>query len=295
MRMHYDRGGIHMPELGEECYQSSPKIIKCTDHKLLFVQRNDEYGSPSPEFFCCCPAPCEEIATPGEAEYGRCYCFSGKVDFTEEACDMQFTAQLAGAAVGTVAGCSGPFVLNEVYVERGGANPTYCDWIYTTGSISESNEPCPEACPGNDDLGVPRQPRTCGTSIWIRCAYNPCGEKEYLAEVIVGKTELHSCGVCDRTPAILPALCTQSCGTLYFHIPSDPCGCPKKGTYNGYPYRFGEDDFWCINALGENPHACDPWGANPSHTLTLGAIHEETCKPFNCAAPPCAATDTGEI
>ncbi len=297
VRTHYDRSGTPItPEPGQECRQTQPKIIQCPQDKVLVVTRDDdEYGSPQPEFFCCCPAPCEEVQTPGEAEYGRCYCFSGKVDDTGDDCDMQWLATVAGAAVGTIAECSGPFLLNEVYVERGGENPTYCDWVYTTGPVVESNDECPEVCAGNDAAGVPRQVRTCHCSIWIRCTYNPCAVREYLAEVIVGKNEIHSCNECEPGgPQQL--VCNQACGTLYFYIPTDPCGCMMAGTYNGYPYRYQNDEYWCINTgIPGLPHNCDPWGANPSHTLTLEKVHSESCKPFNCAAPPCATADVGAV
>ena len=68
------------------------------------------------------------------------------------------------------------------------------------------------------------------------------------------------------------------------------------GTYNGYPYRFADDEYWCINTnIPGLPHNCDPWLANPSHTLTLEKVHAESCKPFNCAAPPCATADVGAV
>lgn len=283
LRTHYDRTGTHVPELGEDCYQSSPVIVRCAQQVLVVDSTGDEYGSPDADYFCCCPAECERVDINSVAEHGICHCFSGKVDFTDDNCDMQYEIALSGPLIG--APCEATLLLTEDF------RLSHCFWDVDTGDVAIPGE-CPEECAGDDAQNIPRPPHKCSVIVEMVCDTDPCGQKNYFARVQTTNVILWQCATLLCGDSLPRDLCNAPCFYTYIWIASDACGCPKPGQYTGFP--FSEPQYWCTQ-VGETHMDCDPWGAGPPTLLTLSRVHDDSCKPFNCALPPCDDGDVGQI
>lgn len=283
LRTHYDRDGTHVPELGEYCWQSAPVIVRCAQQVLVVDNTGDEYGSPDADYFCCCPGDCEQDDIFGPAEYGKCHCFSGKVDYTDDECDMQYQISLSGDLIG--AECAGPHLMTEDF------RLSHCFWDVETGDVTVPGE-CPEQCAGDDANNIPRPAHKCSVTVEINCDTDPCGQRAYFARVQTTNVKLWQCATLLCGDSQPRDLCNGECFHTYIWIDRDACGCPKPGVYTGYP--FSDNEAWCTQ-VGETHQACDPWGEGPPTTLTLTRVHDNACKPFNCVLPPCDDGDVGEI
>ena len=286
-RLKYDRDGEHNPDLGEDCYRSPARLVMCGNPAKVLTVRNplqaDDYGD---NYYCCCPDICEGLASPDPVN-GICHCFAGKIDFTNDVCNMSYAASVGGPAVGE--DCSGPWPLAETNElgEAGGEGLGVCYWRHNTGNIGE--EDCPERCDGYDNQGVPREKQYCRTDVRMVCAINPCGDREYLAILELWYTHIE---LCDGQPCGYgdPSLnCISSCQYIPIYIPSDLCGCPEPGTWGGYPWN--DPSKYCSFTFPEMN--CDPLPPGPRHTITITKIHGDDCKPQNCAKPPCAIGEEG--
>ena len=284
-RIEYDPAGKFNQRYA--CRTSPPKMIMCgppSNEDVLIVKPRD---SPldSGVYSCCCPANCGQQVlyhTPPIEYYGTCHCFSGWKDVTHELCDMQYTASFSGPAVG--APCAGPFTLVEGYSNWDGV----CHWTLDPFNASIPDVECPEQCPGDDLIPVPRGTPNCGVSNFdMYCTMNPCGKKTYFAKVQLSNYYPHPCpNLLCYDGSSIPIVCHVGCMYLRSWIPSDLCSCPKPGTYAAYP--FESPTSWCTGPL---PVGCDPLGpGGGGHTITIAKVHADDCKPFVCAKPPCTAS-----